>query len=105
MSRSVLLGVTLLLLSSNALATNLVSTVDTLLDELAATFEGAAKITSSLREGKIVHSARDDLASFVASAGEIRSAKLEAALHYVRSQAAELSTTNDLELATALLAN
>lgn len=106
MNRNHVLAATLLLaLTSNASATSVVSTVDTILGALAGTVEGASDATSSLREGKIVRAARDDAASFVASSGAIRSAQLEAALLHIRSQAPSLSNVSDLELAEAILTN
>ena len=48
--------------------------------------------------------ARDDAASFVASAGEIRGAQLEAALQSIRQQLPETQSSSDLQLAEAILA-
>lgn len=46
--------------------------------------------------------ARDDAASFLASQGEIRGARLEAALQHIRQQAPQLRA-DDLQLAQAIL--
>ena len=53
---------------------------------------------------KAVVQARDDAASFVASAGEIRGAQLEAALQTIRQQLPQAQTASDLQLAEAILA-
>lgn len=52
---------------------------------------------------KQLRAARDDAASFVASDGAIRSARLEAALAYIRRHDGELATADDLALAQAIL--
>jgi uncharacterized protein (TIGR02448 family) len=48
--------------------------------------------------------ARDDAASFVASEGRIRGARLEAALRQLRERDAAARRASDLELAQAILA-
>jgi uncharacterized protein (TIGR02448 family) len=53
---------------------------------------------------KVVRAARDDAASFVASAGKIRGAQLEAAISTLRSQVPEAQGASDLVLAEAILA-
>lgn len=60
--------------------------------------------TTSIRDMKAVVQARDDAASFVASAGEIRGAQLEAALQSIRQQLPEAQSASDLQLAEAILA-
>ena len=57
---------------------------------------------ASFGDDKIVLAARDDAASFVASQGEIRGARLEAALQHIRQQAPQLQA-DDLQLAQAIL--
>ena len=48
--------------------------------------------------------ARDDAASFVASEGRIRSARLEAAILHLRQNNPEALKASDLQLAQAILA-
>lgn len=90
-------------LAGTAYASSLVATTDTLGGALAGTAEGTSDATSSLRDMKQLRAARDDAASFVASAGAIRSARLEAALAHIRRHDAELATADDLALAQAIL--
>nr|WP_322941440.1 DUF2388 domain-containing protein [Pseudomonas sp. s4] len=90
-------------LAGSACASSLVATTDTLGGALAGTVEVTSDATSSLRDMKQLRAARDDAASFVASDGAIRSARLEAALLQIRSHAAELAAADDLTLAQAIL--
>jgi len=53
---------------------------------------------------KIVSEARDEAAGFVASGGEIRGARLEAALGSLRSAFPEAQQASDLALAEPILA-
>lgn len=93
----------LLFFAGTACASSLVATTDTLGGALAGTAKGTSDATSSLRDMKQLRAARDDAASFVASAGAIRSARLEAALAHIRHHDAELATADDLALAQAIL--
>lgn len=93
----------LLFLASSAYASSLVATTDTLGAALAGSVEGTSDATSSLRDMKQLRAARDDAASFVASDGAIRSARLEAALAHIRRHDGELTTADDLALAQAIL--
>ena len=93
----------LLTLASVASASSFVVTTDSLVSGLAASSEATSDISSSLRDDKVVLAARDDAASFVASAGAIRSARLESALAHIRRHDAELATADDLALAQAIL--
>lgn len=90
-------------LAGTASASSLVATTDTLGGALAGTAEGTSDATSSLRDMKQLRAARDDAASFVASEGAIRSARLEAALLLIRSHDAQLAKADDLALAQAIL--
>ena len=90
-------------LTGTACASSLVATTDTLGGALAGTAEGSSDATSSLRDMKQLRAARDDAASFVASAGAIRSVRLEAALAHIRRHDAALATADDLALAQAIL--
>lgn len=62
-----------------------------------------SKITSTPFENKLLGAARDDAASFVATDGRVRGARLEQALRWLRKQHPELAA-NDRELAEAILA-
>lgn len=93
----------LLALASSATASSFVATTDALVSGVAATSEATSDLSSSLRDDKQVLEARDDAASFVASAGEIRGVRLEAALLHIRSRVPALATADDLQLAQAIL--
>ncbi|MBF8778750.1 DUF2388 domain-containing protein [Pseudomonas fulva] len=61
-----------------------------------------SQVTTGPFDDKRVRQARDDAALFVASAGQIRGARLEAALEALR-QASHGQSASDLELAQAIL--
>ena len=63
-----------------------------------------ASSDSSGNDDKVVLAARDDAATFVASAGAIRGAQLEAALRHLRECDPQAQQASDLELAEAILA-
>ncbi|MEY2852915.1 MAG: hypothetical protein RL030_47 [Pseudomonadota bacterium] len=65
---------------------------------------GSASSNSSSGDSKVVKQARDDAASFVASDGRIRSARLEAALLHLRHHNPDVREASDLQLAQAILA-
>ena len=93
----------LLAFSSATYASSLAVTTDSLVGALSATADATSDASSSLRDSKLVRAARDDAASFVASEGAIRGARLEAALAHIRTQAPQLQAS-DLQLAEAILA-
>ncbi len=62
----------------------------------------SSQLTSAPFDNKLNLDAYDDAARFVASHGQWRGARLEAALHRLRAQYPELAAS-DLELAEALL--
>ena len=76
----------------------------------AGTSAGASSAGSSASSGstsgddKVVLRARDDAASFVASEGRIRGARLEAALRQLRERDPAARTASDMQLAQAILA-
>jgi len=82
----------------------------TLAGSFAGSSAGASSAGSSASSGstseddKVVLQARDDAASFVASEGRIRGARLEAALRQLRERDAAARQASDLELAQAILA-
>ncbi|PAU60673.1 holliday junction resolvasome, helicase subunit [Pseudomonas sp. PIC25] len=94
---------TLLALSTAASASSFIVTTDTVVGALGESLQASTDMTSSLRDDKVVLAAREDAASFVASQGEIRGARLEAALTHIREQAPHLAAS-DLQLAQAILA-
>lgn len=61
-----------------------------------------SQLTTLPFENKLIVEARDEAASFVASGGQARGARLEAALRWLRQGQPEL-TASDLELAQAIL--
>ena len=65
---------------------------------------GGATSNSSSGNSTVVKHARDDAASFVASEGRIRSARLEAAILHLRQHDAAARTASDMQLAQAILA-
>lgn len=67
------------------------------------TLDFTSDTTTSIRDMKVVQAARDDAASFVASEGGVRGARLEAALMALREQFPSARTASDLELAEAIL--
>ena len=84
-------------LSLQAGATSFVVTTDGIVN----TVDGTSDVTSSsFGDDKVVREAKDDAASFVASAGAMRGARLEAALQLLRPHLAG----DDLQLAQAILA-
>ncbi|HEY1029326.1 MAG TPA: DUF2388 domain-containing protein [Pseudomonas sp.] len=88
-------------MASSVCASSLVATTDTLLGALAGSAEALSDATSSLRDTKVIRAARDDAASFVASAGTIRGVRLEAALLQLRPHYPD---ADDTRLAQAILA-
>jgi len=93
----------LLVVASSASATSFIATTDALGRATVAITDAVSDLSSSLNDDKIVRAARDDAASFVASAGDLRGVQLEAALKHIRQQAPQLQA-NDLQLAEAILA-
>ncbi|WP_122584395.1 DUF2388 domain-containing protein [Pseudomonas viridiflava] len=89
--------------SANANASSFIVTTDTVVGAVAASTDATSDISSSFKDDKIVRAARDDAASFVASAGDIRGAQLEGAFQHIRQQLPELHAT-DAQLAQAILA-
>ncbi|AYC31002.1 DUF2388 domain-containing protein [Pseudomonas cavernae] len=103
MSRLRLLSAAALLtLATSASATSFVVTTDATVGALAATTETTSDVSSSFKDDKIVRAARDDAASFVASQGEIRGVRLQAALNHIRGQLPQLAAS-DMQLAQAIL--
>ncbi|SDT16295.1 DUF2388 domain-containing protein [Pseudomonas oryzae] len=104
MRRSLIAASLVLLAAGSAQAQTLVATSNIVVRALERSFDFTSDTTTSLRDMKLVQAARDDAASFVASAGAIRGAQLEAALQVVRERVPEARQASDAELAQALLA-
>jgi uncharacterized protein (TIGR02448 family) len=102
MIRAVLVGA-LVLISAPALATSFAGTTASA-GTSATSKGGGATSNSSSGNSKVVRHARDDAASFVASDGRIRSARLEAALLHLRQHNPDALRASDMELAKAILA-
>lgn len=92
------------LFSGLSQAQTLVATSNIIVRALDRSINFTSDTTTSLRDMKVVVQARDDAASFVASAGELRGAQLEAALQAIRQQLPEAQNASDLQLAEAILA-
>lgn len=91
-------------LATTAQAQTLVATSNILVRALDRSLDFTSDTTTSIRDMKVVLAARDDAASFVASAGDIRSARLEAAFASLREQLPEARSASDQQLAEAILA-
>lgn len=102
--RHSLLAITLLLLSATTQAQTLKATSNIVVRALDRTVDFTSDTTTSIRDMKVVIDARNDAASFVASAGEIRGAQLEAALGAIRERLPETREASDQALAEAILA-
>lgn len=98
LSLAILLGV-----SVPALASSLIASTDTLAASTTRALGGSSDQTSDLANDKIVLDARDDASSYVASAGAIRGAHLEAALRHIRTLEPTLGASDE-QLARAILA-
>ena len=91
-------------LAAGASASSFVVTTDTLVDALAATIDTTSNATSSVVDNKVVLAAKDDAASFVATAGALRGAHLENALQHIRARMPAVQA-DDAQLAQAILAH
>ncbi|ROL82450.1 Holliday junction resolvase [Pseudomonas protegens] len=61
-----------------------------------------SQVTSAPFDHKLLLAAQDDAAAFIATDGQLRGARLESALKYLRQHQAKLHAS-DLELAQAIL--
>ncbi|CAD5107409.1 DUF2388 domain-containing protein [Zestomonas carbonaria] len=93
----------LALFCAGAQAQTLVATSNIIVRALDRSLDFTSDTTTSIRDMKVVRAAQDDAASFVASAGEIRGAQLEAALGVIRTHVPEAREASDLTLAEAIL--
>lgn len=85
-------------------AQTLVATSNIIVRALDRSLNFTSDTTTSVRDMKVVRAARDDAASFVASAGDLRGAQLEAAFSTLRERLPEARQASDLQLAEAILA-
>ena len=97
-------AIALALLACTAQAQTLVATSNILVRALDRSLDFSSDTTTSLRDMKVVLAAREEAASFVASAGELRGVQLEAALRSLRGQLPEAREASDMQLAEAILA-
>ncbi|MCQ4319035.1 DUF2388 domain-containing protein [Stutzerimonas stutzeri] len=97
-------AVTLGLLASAAQAQTLVATSNIVINAVDRSVNFTSDVTSRVSGMKLVLDARDEAASFVASAGETRGARLEAAFQSLRNEFAEARQASDQALAAAILA-
>jgi len=91
-------------LACTAQAQTLLATSNILVRALDRSLDFSSDTTTSLRDMKVVLAAREEAASFVASAGELRGVQLEAALRSLREQLPEAREASDMQLAEAILA-
>jgi uncharacterized protein (TIGR02448 family) len=89
--------------SLTAQAQTLVATSNIIVRALDRSINFTSDTTTSIRDMKVVVEARDDAASFVASEGEIRGARLEAAFITLRDRLPAARDANDRALAEAIL--
>jgi len=94
----------LLLLADVAQAQTLVATSNIIVRASGRSIDFTSDTTTSIRDAKVVREARDDAASYVGSAGEIRGAQLEAAFTALRTRLPQARDATDQELAEAILA-
>jgi len=75
---------------------------DTTTQSIVASGYVTSQVTTAPFDRKVVLAAQDDAAAFVASNGQLRGARLESALSYLRHVQPGLQAS-DLELAQAIL--
>lgn len=97
---SYLLFVVLGLMSMHAQATSFVMTTDI---SVSLTMSASKGTSGSFKDDKIVLAAKDDAAAFVASDGDIRGVRIEAAFARIRQVTGD-SQLSDQQLARAILA-
>jgi uncharacterized protein (TIGR02448 family) len=94
----------LLLLADAAQAHTLVETSNIVVRAFGRSIDFTSDTTTSIRNSKVVRDAHDDAASYVASAGAIHGAQLDAAFSTLRSRLPEAQSASDQTLAEAILA-
>ncbi|MBD8596677.1 DUF2388 domain-containing protein [Pseudomonas sp. W2Oct36] len=96
LSRPVLAVIATLSISTQVLA------FDVTTQSLVKTGYATSQVTTGPFDSKLIIAAQDDAAVFVASDGQLRGARLESALAYLRQSHPKLHAS-DLELAQAIL--
>ena len=97
-------AIALFLVAGAVQAQTLVATSNIIVRALDRTLDFTSDTTTSIRDMKVVMAARDDAASFVASAGDIRGAQLEAAFGALREKFPQAREASDQVLAETILA-
>ncbi|MDH0749314.1 DUF2388 domain-containing protein [Pseudomonas sp. GD03842] len=75
---------------------------DTTTQSLVKSGYATSQVTTGPFDNKLIVAAHDDAAAFVATDGQLRGARLESALMYLRRSTSKLHAS-DLELAQAIL--
>ena len=96
LSRPVLAVIATLSISTQVLA------FDVTTQSLVKTGYATSQVTTGPFDSKLIIAAQDDAAVFVASDGQLRGARLESAIKYLRQSRPKLHAS-DLELAQAIL--
>ena len=96
LSRLVLAVIATLSISTQVLA------FDVTTQSLVKTGYATSQVTTGPFDSKLIIAAQDDAAVFVASDGQLRGARLESAIEYLRQSRPKLHAS-DLELAQAIL--
>ncbi|GAC1034018.1 DUF2388 domain-containing protein [Pseudomonas sp. No.21] len=105
MRRTLIAAATALTLVAGAVqAQTLVATSNIIVRAFGRSIDFTSDTTTSIRDMKVIREARDDAASFVASAGDIRGVQLEAAFNTLRERLPEARDASDETLAQAILA-
>lgn len=94
----------LTLLAGGAQAQTLVATSNIVVNALDRSINFTSDVTSRISDMKVVSEARDEAAGFVASGGEIRGARLEAAFASLRNEFPDAPGASDRVLAETILA-
>lgn len=76
--------------------------LDVTTQSLVKTGYATSQVTTGPFDSKLITAAQDDAAVFVATDGQLRGARLQAALAYIRQSRPKLHA-DDLELAQAIL--
>ena len=100
----IVVAAALSLCAAGAQAHTVVATSNMLVRASQRSIDFTSDTTTSIRDSKVVLDAHDDAASFVATAGAIRGAQLEAAFGAIRAQLPAARNASDAELAAAILA-
>ncbi|MFF7707183.1 DUF2388 domain-containing protein [Pseudomonas sp. NPDC007930] len=86
-----------------AQAHTLVATSNIIVRAFGRSIDFTSDTTTSVRDSKVVMAAKEDAASYVASAGDYRGVQLEAAFHTLRAHLPEARSASDQQLAEAIL--